>query len=291
MLPRTASHDSQHATGSTCATSALPRALISRSPSTRSRYLPARAPARTCTRTPRARRPPREREESVLPPRRAGFGRAQPVPRRAGFGRAQSVPRRARRNAGAGAALLVFAPPPPCALTPRRIPERATRPCRAPHRAGFVPEPRLGISPRALLLVLAPRTPCVHRPPREREESVQRPVALASFALSLRSSSYLHPIRAPRSPNPREYVSPRAHRSPALRHLPPPRAAHASFTASPRLSTGTRCLPTRAQGVTAAPSSHLHRPNAARARGRGALASYPTRRPRASFARSLGVLG
>ncbi|KAJ6503032.1 hypothetical protein DFH09DRAFT_1441198 [Mycena vulgaris] len=128
-------------------------------------------------------------------------------------------------------------PPSPSYLYPRA--PRARRPPREredPERrasasvtTSTAASPRvrgLGASPRALgaalLLALAPRTPRARRPPREREGSVQRPVALASFALSPRSSSYLHPIRAPpsRSPNPirGHDASPRERKESLLRH-------------------------------------------------------------------------
>ncbi|KAJ6579734.1 hypothetical protein DFH09DRAFT_1446236, partial [Mycena vulgaris] len=269
-----------------------------------------RSPSYLYPRAPRARRPPREREESVLPPRSAGFGRAQSVPRRVRRAyphtRSRSLQRRRRTpRPRTAAALRTNVPRSPAHRIPAstgtwRIPERAPR----PYRAGLVPVPPsaaraprsrhppprvrgLGASPRALgaalLLALAPRTPRARRPPREREGSVQRPVALASFALSPRSPSYLHPIRAPRSPNPREYVSPRAHlhgicRLPAPRTPPSPHPREYGDTMPPRARSPHRprrtaprtCTPVRAQGVAAAlASSHLDPPNAARARGVG----------------------
>ncbi|KAJ6503033.1 hypothetical protein DFH09DRAFT_1441204 [Mycena vulgaris] len=235
-----------------------------------------------------------------------------------------AAPRHARRNAGT--ALLVLAPPPPCALTPRvrpvhhipastgtahprardtflprwlrtHTPERRARGSLTTSTAASPRVRGLGASPRALgaalLLALAPRTPRARRPPREREGSVQRPVVLASFALSPRSPSYLHPIRAPRSPNPREYVSPRAHlhgicRLPAPRTPPSPHPREYGDTMPPCARSPHRpcrtaprtCTPVRAQGVAAAlSSSHLHRPSA-RARGADFVPDSPTAIPR-----------
>ncbi|KAJ6538311.1 hypothetical protein DFH09DRAFT_1323834 [Mycena vulgaris] len=190
MLPRTASHDSRHATGSTCATSAPPRALISRSPSTRTWRLPARArhtaraplPPRTCTPERRVRVVRRASARSRCCPRAAPASFA-PSPSCAAL--AAHLPARAAARCNAGAALLVLASPPPCALTPRvrpaqRIPARATRPCRAPERRarGSYPYPR---APRARLTHDIP-------PPHPREYGDSVPPRA-------RSCSYLHPER------------------------------------------------------------------------------------------------
>ncbi|KAJ6503024.1 hypothetical protein DFH09DRAFT_1441156 [Mycena vulgaris] len=259
----------------------------------RSPHRPRCAPLRTCTPERRVRVVHRASARSRCCPRAALAAR---------------LPARA--------ALLVLAPPPPCALTPRvrpvhhipastgtahprardtflprwlrtHTPERRARGSLTTSTAASPRVRGLGASPRALgaalLLALAPRTPRARRPPREREGSVQRPVVLASFALSPRSPSYLHPIRAPRSPNPREYVSPRAHlhgicRLPAPRTPPSPHPREYGDTMPPRARSPHRprrtaprtCTPVRAQGVAAAlASSHLDPPNAARARGVG----------------------
>ncbi|KAJ6579736.1 hypothetical protein DFH09DRAFT_1446261 [Mycena vulgaris] len=273
-----------------------------------------RSPSYLYPRASRARRTPREREESVLPPRSAGFGRAQSVPRRPltatpaphsssshrrrpahqcpAF--ARSPHPREHRDLAHPRARDTSLPRWPRTRTPERRARASlsTSPAASPRVRG------LGVSPRALgaalLLALAPRTPRARRPPREREGSVQRPVALASFALSPRSPSYLHPIRAPRSPNPREYVSPRAHlhgicRLPTPRTPPSPHPREYGDTMPPRARSPHRprrtaprtCTPVRAQGVAAAlSSSHLHRPSA-RARGADFVPDSPPAIPRA----------
>ncbi|KAJ6524632.1 hypothetical protein DFH09DRAFT_1096039 [Mycena vulgaris] len=104
-------------------------------------------------------------------------------------------------------------------------------------------------------------------------------------------------------------ASPRAHRSPPLRHLLPPRAAHASLTASreyedlappraccphrPRRAPPRTCAPTRAQGAAAAPSSsYLHSERRTRMPhlGRLALALAPPAAAALSTARGAGLV-
>ncbi|KAJ6538320.1 hypothetical protein DFH09DRAFT_1368955 [Mycena vulgaris] len=220
-----------------------------------------------------------------------------------------AAPRHARRNAGT--ALLVLAPPPPCAPMSRhgdlahprardtslprwprtRTPERRARASLSTSPAASPRVRGVGASPRALgaahLLVA-----CASSTARARGVGVAPRVALASVALSPRSSSYLHPIRAPRSPNPREYVSPRAHlhgicRLPAPRTPPSPHPREYGDTMPPRARSPHRprrtaprtCTPVQAQGVAAAPSSHLHPPNA-RARGASFVPDSPPANPR-----------
>ncbi|KAJ6579744.1 hypothetical protein DFH09DRAFT_1446305 [Mycena vulgaris] len=190
--------------------------------------------------------------------------------------------------------------PCPAPRRPRtRTPERRARASLTTSPAASPRVRGLGVSPRALgaalLLVLAPRTPRA-RPPREREESVQGPALRRLRSRSARApprtctpSARLRVAhRIPVSKSPRARI---AHRLPAPEYgdtmSPRVRSPH-----RPRRVAPQTCNPVRAQGVAVAPSSsHLHPPNAARGRGREALASYPARRPRASFARSLGVTG
>ncbi|KAJ6538321.1 hypothetical protein DFH09DRAFT_1283397 [Mycena vulgaris] len=291
-------------------------------PRARSPHRPRCAPLRTCT--PERR----EREESVLPPRSAGFGRAQSVPRRVRRAyphtRSRSLQRRRRTpRPRTAAALRTNVPRSPAHRIPAstgtwRIPERATR----PYRAGLVPvPPSAARAPRSRhppphrreyeesvppRVRSAPRT-CssrARRPPREREESVQRPALRWLRSRSARapprtctpSARLAH--RIPVSMSPRARISTASAASPHRARLP-----HRI-----PVSTGTRCLPARAPRTARAalllglapPCERKEslqrsppRTCTARARGRGALTSYPTRRPRflvlarVSFASSL----
>ncbi|KAJ6474112.1 hypothetical protein DFH09DRAFT_1473198, partial [Mycena vulgaris] len=135
----------------------------------------------------------------------------------------------------ARAALLILAPPPPC-----EQPSHDPRSHRSPH-----------LSPRAGFVRTQPVPVCPH--------------------LAHRSAA--SPVASPRVRG--HDASPRAHRSPPLRHLPPPRGAHASLTKSreygdtmppsarsphrPCRAPPRTCTPARVQGAAPAPPSlYLH---------------------------------